>query len=129
MMDTLYSSKHNVPVSLTDISKHIIECFCCRIYSMPTQQMRVQPPLTFSGLYYRLQNISFQSTTTSTFSLLPPITTIIITLYHFFTFIQSKCTNACLRLFKQMRGQLALTSLVSTSSSKIALLSRQTEVV
>ena len=65
----------------------------------------------------------------SSFSILPPITTIIINHYHFFEFIQPKCTNACLRLFKQMRGQLALTSLVSTRSSKIALFSRQTEVV
>ena len=58
-------SKHNVPVSITDISKHIIECFVCGVCSMPTQEMRVQPPLTLTGLYYKLQNNSSQSTTTS----------------------------------------------------------------
>ena len=58
--------KHNVPVSLlTDVSKHIIECFFCRVCTMPTQQMRVQPPLTLTGLCYKLQNNSSQSTTTS----------------------------------------------------------------
>ena len=156
--------KHNVPVSLTDISKHIIECFVCGVCSMPTQEMRVQPPLTLTGLYYKLQNNSSQSPTTSnemwssvpvTKSIsqiqntpplsptdnppycLPDIFFFIFYpfSYHtpviiiFFTFIQFKCTHACLCLFKQMRGQLALTSLVSTRSSKIALFSRQTEVV
>ena len=52
--------KHNVSVSLlTDVSKHIIECFACKVCSMPTQEMRVQPPLTPTGLYYKLQNILF----------------------------------------------------------------------